>query len=169
MRLCLSKVSDTVQAVVSMVTNWAFLHWPTAQTGGKWQVSLRHRIWQRKKRFYIFNFSPEQETTTEEEIVVCASSKPEERGARGICVGWSNERNVRTFGILGCLNIVLMTSYIRFTPYIQHQNTHSNPVRVLQRPAVALRIIWVITSVCSASRSLKPSILRACFFFLLSK
>ncbi len=54
------------------------------------------------------------------------------------------------------------------TPYIQLQNTHSNLFGVSQRPAVALQIIWVITTVCSGSRSSKPSILQV-YFPLLSK
>ncbi len=29
----------------------------------------------------------------------------------------------------------------QITPYIQHQNTHSNPIGVLQRPAVVLQIL----------------------------
>ncbi len=51
------------------------------------------------------------------------------------------------------------------SPYIQHQNTHCNPLGVLQRTAVALWIIWVITIVCSSSWSSKPSLLQAYFFF----
>ncbi len=35
----------------------------------------------------------------------------------------------------------------QITPYIQHQNTQSNPIGVLRRPAVVQRIIWVITTV----------------------
>ncbi len=76
------------------------------------------------------------------------------REPRGECVLVNQMREMdeeRHFWYLGCLNIVLMTTYIGLHP-TSNTKTPKDPQNFFHR-AVALRIIWVITTVCSVSRS----------------
>ncbi len=73
MCLCLNKLSDTsvARAVVSMVTKWALLRRPTAQTGSEMASFSTLDLAEVEKNF-ILNFTTEEKEMTEEKAVVCA-------------------------------------------------------------------------------------------------
>ncbi len=134
MCICLKcRTPSVAQALVSMVTNWAPLRRPTAQTSSK-MASFSETLDLAEEEEILFNFTPEEKETTEEKTVVCVPSKPELRGT--ICgnmfllIKWETWTRSSTFGFFRCLNIVSMTSYVRLHPI---SNTKTPDIRYIGR------------------------------------
>ncbi len=103
-----------------MITNLALLRRPTAQTSGKIAISLRDWIWQRKERKEnLYLILPwRRRRRGGKDCGLCAQWTRVERSEGKMCwlIKWERWKRSSTFGILGSLNIVLITAYVGLHP-----------------------------------------------------
>ncbi len=176
----LRKVSDdttfrtpsVVQAVVSMVTNWALLRRPTAQTSGKMASFSETLDLAGGRDLFLILLKGKRRWRRRRLRLVYPINRRRERQGEYLLVNQMREMDEEQH-----FNYFRMSKYCsddllhRITPYNQHQNTHSNPLQFTEtRCRTRDSSIWVITTV-TVEAAVAPQSHPFCepIFLLLSK